>query len=113
MAASLHFVRGYDIFYDGVSTTDNIEVTLFQFATQTDAAIFKAGWDPGIPVTSKADPVIPGAEDYDSTSPDQGSYDHGVIASKGTFVFVIDDLSSSAIPASLLGTMARQQYAAL
>jgi len=113
MAASLHFVRGYDIFYDGASTTDNIEVTLFQFATQTDAAIFQAGWDPGIPVTSKADPVIPGAKDYDSTSPDQGSYDHGVIASKGTFVFVIDDLSSSAAPAPLLGTMARQQYAAL
>jgi hypothetical protein len=113
MAANLHFVRGYDIFYDGVSTTDNIEVTLFQFATPNDAAIFKASWDPGIPVTSKADPVVPGAEDYDSTSPDQGTYDHGVIASKGTVVFVIDDLTSSAAPVPLLGTMARQQYAAL
>jgi len=88
-------------------------VTLFQFGTQTDVAIFKAGWDPGIPVTSKADPVIPGAEDYDSTSPDQGTYDHGVIASKGTLVFVIDDLTSGAAPVPLLETMARQQYAAL
>jgi hypothetical protein len=40
-------------------------------------------------------------------------YDHGVIASKGDFVFVIDDATGSAAPVSMVETMARQQYAAL
>jgi hypothetical protein len=112
LAASLGFVRGYTIFYDGISG-DSIEVMIFQFATPGDAATFKAGWDPGVPVTSKANPGIPGAEDYDSTSPDQGTYDHGVIASKGIFTFVIDDLTGTAAKVPLLQTMARQQYDAL
>jgi hypothetical protein len=113
LAASLGFVRGYTIFYDGISG-DSIEVTMFQFATPDDAATFKAGWDPGVPVTSKADPGTPGAEDYDSTSHDQsGYYDHGVIASKGIFAFVIDDLTDTAAKVPLLQTMASQQYDAL
>jgi hypothetical protein len=40
-------------------------------------------------------------------------YDHGVIGSKGNFVFVIDDATGSAAPVPLVETMARQQYAAL
>jgi hypothetical protein len=112
-AASVGFVRGYTIFYDGTTSNDSIVVLLFQFATQDDATLFKSGWDPGVPVISKADPVIPGAEDYDSTSPDQGQYDHGVIATKGMFAFVIDDLTGSAAKAPLVETMGRQQYAAL
>jgi len=113
LAASLGFVRGYTIFYDGISG-DSIEVTMFQFATPDDASAFKAGWDPGVPVTSKADPGVPGAKDYDSTSRDQGGYyDHGVIASKGIFAFVIDDLTDTAAKVPLLQTMARQQYDAL
>ena len=111
-AASLHFVRGYDAFYDSPNG-DIIEVTLFQFATQDDATLFKAGWVPGGPVNSKADPAIPGAEDYDSTTVDQGSADHGVIAIKGNEAFAIDDVTSSTAPVPLVETMARQQYAAL
>ena len=111
-AASLHFVRGYDAFYDSPNG-DIIEVTLFQFATQDDATLFKAGWVPGGPVNSKADPAIPGAEDYDSTTVDQDSADHGVIAIKGNEAFVIDDVTSSTAPVPLVETMARQQYAAL
>jgi hypothetical protein len=113
LAAGLHFVRGYDVTYDNPSTGDSIEVTLFQFATPADATIFKAGWVPGGPVNSKADPVIPGADDYDSTSANQGTYDHGVIATKGNRAFVIDYANGSAAPVPLVERMARQQYAAL
>ena len=111
--ASLHFVRGYDVTYDSNDASDSIEVTLFQFATPADAAAFKASYEPGVPVKSKADSVIPGADDYDSTSPDQGIYTHGVIATKGTRAFVIEDITVSAAPAPLVEMMARQQYAAL
>jgi uncharacterized membrane protein YgcG len=113
MAASLHFVRGYDVTYDSNDASASIEVTLFQFAAPTDAAAFKASYVPGGPVKSKADPVIPGADHYDSTSPDHGIYDHGVIATKGNLAFVVDDTTFSAAPAPLVETMARQQYAAL
>jgi hypothetical protein len=113
LAASLHFVRGYDITYDNNGSGDSIEVILFQFATPADTTVFKAGWVPGGPVKWKTDPVIPGASDYDSTSPDQGTFDHGVIAIKGNFAFVIDDATGSAAPVPLVETMTRQQYAAL
>ena len=86
---------------------------MFQFATPADAAAFKADSMLGRPVKSKADPVIPGADDYDSTSPDQGTYTHGVIATKGNRAFVIEDINASAAPVPLVETMARQQYAAL
>jgi hypothetical protein len=112
LAPSLHFVRGYRVFYDNPNG-DIIEVILFQFATQTDATLFKAGWVPGDPVNSKADPVIPGAEDFDSTTVEQDSADHGVIAINGNVVFVIDDVTSSTAPVPAVETMARRQYAAL
>jgi uncharacterized RDD family membrane protein YckC len=112
LAAGLHFVRGYDVFYDNPDG-DIIEVTLFQFATQNDASDFAANWLPGEPLTSKPDPVIPGATDYDSTTVDQGSADHGVIAIKGNVAFMIDDVTSTTAPVPLVETMARQQYATL
>ncbi len=111
-AADLHFARGYQVFYDNPDG-DIIQVTLFQFATQNDAILFANSWVPGGPVTSKADPVIPGAEDFDSTTVDQDSADHGVFAIKGNVAFVIDDVTSTTAPVPLVGTMAREQYAAL
>jgi hypothetical protein len=95
--ASLHFVRGYDVTYDSNDASDSIEVTLFQFATPADAAAFKASYEPGVPVKSKADSVIPGADDYNSTSPDQ-TYTHGVIATKGNRAFVIEPTFSAPLP---------------
>jgi len=112
-AASLHFVRGYDVTYDSTSNSDRIVVFLFQFATPADAAAFKASSLSVAPGKPEADPLVPGAEYYDATSPSQGMYDHGVVASKGNFVYVIDDATSSASPVPLVETMARQQYAAL
>jgi hypothetical protein len=113
LAASVHFADGYDVTYDNNTTGDSIEVTLFQFATPADATLFKSGWAPGVPAKTKADPVIPGADDYDSTSSYQGSYDHGVIATKRNQAFVIDDATGNASPVPLVQTMARQQYATL
>jgi len=113
LAASLHFVRGYDVTYDSTTNSDSIEVTLFQFATPADAANFKAGFIPGGPISSRADQVIPGAEDYDSTAPYQGAYDHGVVAAKGNWAFVLDDVTESAAPVPLVDRMARLQFAAL
>lgn len=112
VAASVHFVRGYDVFYDNPDG-DIIEVTLFQFATPNDASIFEAGWVPGDPVNSRADPFILGAEDFDSRTVEQDSADHGVIAIKGNVAFVIDDVTSSTARVPVVETMARQQYAAL
>lgn len=112
-AASLHFLRGYDVTYDSTSNSDSIVVFLFQFATPADATAFKAGSLSVAPGKPKADPLVPGAEYYDATSPSQGMYDHGVIASKGNFVFVIDDATGSAAPVPLVETMARQQYGSL
>jgi hypothetical protein len=111
--ASLHFARGYNLAYDSNNASDSIEVTLFQFATPADAASFKADFVSGGPGKLKADPVIPGADDYNSTSPDQGTYTHGVIATKDNRAFVIEDTNASAAPVPLVETMARQQYAAL
>jgi uncharacterized RDD family membrane protein YckC len=113
LAATLHFGRGYDVFYDSTINRDSIEVILLQFATHRDAAHFKAGFVPGGPVSSEADAVIPGARDYDSTSPYQGTYDHGVIAVKGNLAFIIDDATGSPTGVLLVEKMARQQYAAL
>ena len=92
-------------------------VFLFQFATASDATVFKTDFLSAAATGKvKADPVIPGAEDYNSTSPDQGNqgmYDHAVVAAKGNVAFVIDDATGSAARVPLVETMARQQYAAL
>jgi hypothetical protein len=112
-ASGLHFVRGYDVTYDSTSNSDRIVVFLFQFATPADATVFKADSVSVAPGKPKADLFIPGAEDYDASSPSQGMYDHGVIAIKGNSVFVIDDATGAAAPVPLVEAMARQQYAAL
>jgi hypothetical protein len=112
-AASLHFARGYHAAYDSDSNGDSIQVFLFQFATPADATTFKASSVSVAPGKPKDDLFIPGAEDYDSTSPTQGMYDHGVIGINGSYVFVIDEATGSAAPVPLVGEMARQQYAAL
>jgi hypothetical protein len=112
-AASLHFVSGYAVTYDSTSSTDSISAFLFQFATTADATAFKTGSASASPGKPRPDPIVPGAEDYDSSTASQGFYDHGVIGIKGTFVFVIDDATKSAAVVPLVETMARQQYSAL
>ena len=82
-AAGLHFVRGYNVTYGSTSNNDSIVAFLFQFATPADATVFKADSLSVAPGKPRADLFIPGAEDYDATSPSQGMYDHGVIGIKG------------------------------
>jgi hypothetical protein len=112
-AASLHCLTGYELTYDNNQTRDSILITLLQFATPADASTFKSGFSAGGPTTSKADPVIPGADDYDATATDAGTYDHGVIATKGAEVFVIEYFDGTAPAVPLVATLARQQYASL
>ncbi len=88
-------------------------MALFKFAAPADAAAFKSGFEPGGPVRSRADPAIPGASDYDSTAPDQGSYDHGVVAVKGRWAFVLDDFTGNAARPPVVDRLARLQYVAL
>ena len=117
LAASFAFVRGYEVSYHNASNSDSIAVFLLQFATAADAARFTADFlaNPGTGEVN-ADSIVPGAEDYDSTSPDQGNqglYDHIVVAAKGNLAFVIYKATGSASPVPLVQTMALQQYAAL
>jgi uncharacterized membrane protein YgcG len=113
LAARLHFAGGYDVTYDKVTASDSIEVALFKFAAPAGAAAFKSGFEPGGPVRSRADPAIPGASDYDSTAPDQGAYDHGVVAAEGRWAFVLDDFTGNAARPPVVGRLARLQYVAL
>jgi hypothetical protein len=113
-ASSDHFIHGYDVTYDSNSNNDSIEVTLFQFATPRDTTSFKNAYTLNGLLRTRADPGIPGGRDYDSTNPDQqGTYIHGMIATKGNLAFVIADLTGSAARVPLVEGMARQQYAAL
>ena len=113
--ASDHFVRGYHVTYDGSDGNTTIEVAVFEFATPAGAAAFKADFVSvsGGLIKSKADPVIPAADDFDSSSADLGIYTRGVIATKGNRAFVITGTTNSADPVPVVQTMARQQYAAL
>jgi hypothetical protein len=115
IAASDHFVRGYHVTYDGSDGSTTIEVALFEFATPAGAAAFKADFVSvsGGLIKSKADPVIPAADDFDASSADLGIYTRGVIATKGNRAFVITGTTNSADPVPVVQTMARQQYAAL
>jgi hypothetical protein len=112
-AASNHFVRGYEVTYDSSDASASIEVAVFEFATPADAGTFKADYLSSGLGKSKADPVIPAADDYDSTPADLGIYTRGVIATKGNRAFVIEGTTFSAAPVPVVETMARQQYAAL
>ena len=86
---------------------------LFQFGTSEDATLFKSGSLSAAPGTPKSDPLIPGAEYYDATSPSQGTYTHAVSGTKGNMVFGIDAETGSAAPVPVVEAMARQQYASL
>ena len=112
-AASLHYVTGYELTYDNNQTRDSIQITLLQFTTPADASTFQSGFSIGGPSSSKAVPAIPGADDYDATAAEAGTYDHGVIATKGAEVFVIDYFDGTAPPVPLAETLARLQYATL
>ena len=98
-AANLHYLTGYELTYDNNQTRDSILITLLQFATPADASAFQGGFSAGGPTTSEPGPAIPGADDFDATAADAGTYDQGVIATKGPRVFVLDYFDRTTGPA--------------
>ncbi len=111
-AAQLHYVNGYQTNYGDLGSGDVINVSLFEFASAQDAANFVAGFSIG-GVKTAADRALPGAQIYDSTSATDGSYEHGVIATKNNVVMTVDYASGSATRPALVDTLASQQYARL
>lgn len=109
-AEELHFVTGYAINYDSPASTDLINMVLLQFASTSDAANFVGGFTVQGVKTGR-DAAIPGAQVYDSTAASDGSYQHGVIASKGKVVLLVDYADSSPSRPALVDTLAEQQYA--
>ena len=112
-AAQLHYVAGYQAFYDTLQNSDVIPIALLQFATPADANNFNAGFT----MTGYAhqnDLAIPGAQRYDATHPDSsGGYGHAIIAAKGAIVMIVEYDSSNAQHPALLDALAQQQYAKL
>src|SRR5439155_20610366 len=47
VAASLHFVSGYQVGYDSEKGSDRVRLTLLQFATSSDAQNFQSGFEVG------------------------------------------------------------------
>jgi hypothetical protein len=109
-ASTLHFQAGYQASYDSNSSSDTITVTLIQLATADDAAAFASGFSVGEPVKSAADPVIPGAQDFDTTTANSGTYDHGAIGTKGSRAFVVEYMNGTAGSVPAVGPLAHSQY---
>jgi hypothetical protein len=113
-ASESHYVDGYQVWYDSTASADTIQVFVADFATDQDAQNFKASFVPSNTAKSVDDPVISGADDFNSTTanPD-GSFDHGVIATKGKRVMVVDYRNGTAAAVPAVGTLAPQQYGKL
>jgi hypothetical protein len=112
VAADLHFVAGYDLTYDSQTGSDDIDVTLLDFASNADTNTFQQGFSFSDQSGAGADDAaIPGGYDYNSpnANPD-GGFDHAVIATKGSRAMVIDYLNSGAGAVPLVATIAKQQY---
>jgi hypothetical protein len=110
-AADVHFVTGYEVNYDSVEGSDSALVALFQFATPQDAASLVTGFSQGSQLKTQADPAIPGGQVYDSTTADNsGTYQHGVVASKGDTVMIVNYATDTATRPPLVDSLAEQQY---
>ena len=97
-AAQFDFVRGYEATYDSASSSDSIDISLGVFGSSESAASFVSdavqailqGGADQAPAQS-AFPSIPGAVEVDGTKVgSDGSFDHAVIATKGTTFMVLD-----------------------
>jgi hypothetical protein len=120
-AASTHFLHGYDITYESNFTDEEVEATVFTFASPADAA----GFEPVIVGTGNANdqspvrstlPSIPGSVMLTATKPDSdGFYVIDVVAVKGDTVMIIEysnDAALQGVP-DVLNTSATQQYVRL
>jgi hypothetical protein len=113
-ATDLHYVDGYHVTYDSDTSDDSVDVLVVEFRTATDAEDFRGGFVPSKTAVSADFPTIPGADVFNSTAanPD-GSFDHGVFATKGTRAMVVDYVNTAAAPVPGVAILAQQQYAKL
>jgi len=113
-ASDTHYIDGYHATYDSKTGEDTIEVLIADFASEQDAQAFKSNFIPSDTARSVDDPVISGADDFNSTTanPD-GSFDHGVIATKGKWAMVIDYVTGTSAAVPAVAALAQQQYAKL
>jgi len=114
-ATRFGFVGGNDVTFDQNTGSDSIDVTLLQFATPAQSAAM-------VQVITLAKPAgttqstfgsIPGAVEYDATTPSSGSYDHEVFATKGNRLMVVAYSSSNPGRPAGLAAIAVKQYRAL
>jgi hypothetical protein len=113
-ATDVHYVSGYHVVYDSIGGEDSIDVLVADFATADDAQNFKGGFVPSNTAVSVDDPTIPGGDDFNSDKANSdGSFDHGVIATKGKRAMVIDYYTGSASAVPAVPTLARRQYGQL
>jgi hypothetical protein len=120
-AASTHFLHGYDITYDSNFTDEEIEATLFTFASPADAAGFEpviegTGGANGLAPVKSTLPSIPGSVLLTATKAgSDGFYVIDVVAVKGDTVMIIEysnDAALQGVP-DVLSTSATQQYSRL
>ena len=111
VATELHYVTGYLMTYDSIQGTDSVGVALFQFAAPADATAFVTGFSQNSEGKTASDPTIPGAIVYDSTTAgSSGTYQHGVVASKGDTVMIVNYSNGSATRPALVNNLAQTQY---
>jgi hypothetical protein len=114
VASDTHYLDGYQATYDSKAGEDTIEILVADFASDQDAQDFQGGVIPSYTVNSVNDPVIPGGDDFNSsTANPDGSFDHGVVAAKGRRVMFVDYLTGTVTAVPALAALARQQYAKL
>ena len=109
-AAESHYVTGYEINYYNIQG-DSLLAALYQFATPTDADSFMTGFTPGSQINVRNDPAIPGAQEYDSTIAEtNNTYLHGVSATLGNTVMIVEYATDSATRPLLVDSLAQLQY---
>jgi hypothetical protein len=119
LSTQLGYLAAYDTFYNSITTSESIEITIAEFSTVAQATAFfaiarDAQVDPTEAPTSKSVPTIPGAVEIDATKPDDGSYDYIIVATKGSLVCTLDYSNNTAgPPPAELAKWAQQQYSRL
>ncbi len=92
-AASLHYVPGYQAYYDSTQDVEGIAVYLYRFASATDAIDFKAAVSQAAIVAKfrvTNYPPIPGAEVHEPTVADSsGTHEHDIIATKDDTAIIV------------------------
>jgi hypothetical protein len=113
-ANRFHFVAGNDITFDSNSGGETIETELFEFASPKDAEAFSDFVTANISTRLRAGVLddLPGAHLYDDIKAEpNGTYEHDVLAVKGSRLMFVQWVNRSAKAPALLPALAARQYA--